>query len=72
MSRQNIKKDQFRIYAPLDLIEEFKSVAEELDIPTSKLGEILIYYAIHCSPTDRAAIIAKYFDPNWPPKDETM
>ncbi|MEW6234708.1 MAG: hypothetical protein AB1656_04915 [Candidatus Omnitrophota bacterium] len=70
MSRQNIEKEQFRIYAPSDLIDHFKSIASELDIPTSKLGEIIIYYVTHCTPSERAAIIAKYFDPAWPPKED--
>jgi hypothetical protein len=71
MSTQNEKKIQGKVYAPASLFEDAKGIATNLDLSASKLMEIAIYHIVHCSPTERAAIIAKYFDPNWPPKDET-
>ncbi len=70
MSSTKKEKIQGRFYTTQDLIDLAKEISDDLDIPTGKFMEIAVYYITHCDPSERTTIIAKYFDPNWPPKDE--
>ncbi|MEW6234707.1 MAG: hypothetical protein AB1656_04910 [Candidatus Omnitrophota bacterium] len=71
MSTPNEKKVGRKIYFPQELVDRLNETSSGLDISATKFVEIATYHLIHCTPSERAAIIAKYFDPAWPPKDES-
>jgi hypothetical protein len=72
MSMENQKKVKRSWYVSHDPSPDLEKIREECGgISSSMLVEIALYHFVRCSQTERAAIIAKYFDPNWPPKDES-